>query len=206
MQRSIDNVFGFGRLRANSALDSPQAAANAAYAGRRPSLPDPDLMPPTPPPRKSKGGGRPSSAGSGSGSGGPSTVELKPKRLGSKMSLLGLFKRPSADAFCAYLRDALKAQLDAGNMRRMRAFVRSCYSEHLVASAGAGAAAEDPEKDADGTRAYLGGLGMRIKFPGDAKKCALTHWPLCGVRPVLTARAGCARRARRSSGQTIQTR
>ena len=103
-------MFGFGRLRANSALDSPQAAANAAYAGRRPSLPDPDLMPPTPPPRKSKGGGRPSSAGSGSGSGGPSTVELKPKRLGSKMSLLGLFKRPSADLARAAVRGVCVAE------------------------------------------------------------------------------------------------
>lgn len=97
VQRSIDNVFGFGRLRANSALDSPQSAANAAYTGRRPSLPDPDIMmPATPPAKKGKGGGRPSSAGSGTG--GPSTVEQKPRRLGSKMSLLGLFKRPSTDA------------------------------------------------------------------------------------------------------------
>lgn len=98
VQRSIDNVFGFGRLRANSALDSPQAAANSALSSRRPSLPDPDaMMPATPPPRKSKGGGRPSSAGSGS-AGPPMSTEHKPKRLGSKMSLLGLFKRPSADA------------------------------------------------------------------------------------------------------------
>lgn len=93
--------------------------------------------------------------------------------------------RPTADLFCAYLREALKAQLQLGQMKAMKAFVRTCYSEGLLAAAGAsvdekaaGGAATDGagvdetagalSKEAEPT--YHGGLGLRFKFPGDPKK------------------------------------
>lgn len=90
--------------------------------------------------------------------------------------------RPTADLFCAYLRDGLKTQLQQGQMRAMKVFVKTCYSEGLLAAAGesvdekalpvgdesAGALSKD---DAEPT--YHGGLGLRFKFPGDPKKCAM---------------------------------
>ncbi|CAL1715268.1 unnamed protein product [Somion occarium] len=83
--------------------------------------------------------------------------------------------RPTADLFCALLRDALKAELQRGQMKAVKGFVKTCYSEVLVASSG------DDSKDSAASKAdgdvsdssesmYLGGLGLKFKFPGDPKK------------------------------------
>lgn len=96
--------------------------------------------------------------------------------------------RPTADLFCALLRDALKSQLQRGQMKAMKAFVKTCYSEELL-SAGAdveqekaatdagqspltdgGAGNEDASKAQDGEPKFHGGLGLKFKFPGDPKK------------------------------------
>ena len=81
--------------------------------------------------------------------------------------------RPTADLFCSLLRDGLKAELQRGQMKTVKSFVQTCYSEILVAS-------EDwDEKDKDlktkldssGTESmHLGGLGLKFKFPGDPRK------------------------------------
>lgn len=84
--------------------------------------------------------------------------------------------RPTADLFCSLLRDALKAELLRGQMKSVKGFVKTCYSEVLVASG-------NEEDDRDGSVAkaesmagnssdsmYLGGLGLKFKFPGDARK------------------------------------
>ncbi|KAH8116325.1 TBC-domain-containing protein [Phellopilus nigrolimitatus] len=90
--------------------------------------------------------------------------------------------RPTADLFCAYLREALKTQLQRGQMKAMKAFVKTCYSEELLA---AGASEMEPEKPAefvieDGdpeaaktqvvVQTFHCGLGLKFKFPGDPKK------------------------------------
>jgi hypothetical protein len=84
--------------------------------------------------------------------------------------------RPSADLFCALLRDALKAELQRGQMKAVRAFVRTAYSEALLASAASTAAAEREDGSLlpteDAAPAYHGGLGLKYKFPGDPKKWA----------------------------------
>ena len=73
--------------------------------------------------------------------------------------------------FCSLLRDALKIELQRGQMKLVKPFVKTCYSEILVA--------EGDEKDASKTveapisdqeSMYLGGLGLKFKFPGDPKK------------------------------------
>lgn len=92
------------------------------------------------------------------------------------MQLLGL--RPTADVFCTVLRNALKRELQKGNMKLMKTFVRTCYSEHLipVSSHVADNEREDGSLIPEGEGAsaseikYLGGLGLKFKFPGDAKK------------------------------------
>ncbi|EJU03585.1 TBC-domain-containing protein [Dacryopinax primogenitus] len=87
--------------------------------------------------------------------------------------------RPTADSFCAQLRDALKAQLP--QMKKLRPFIRVCYSEHLIKQDGEEYIdAEDDVKDGleDGVdetikeaqTEFLGGLGLTFKFPGDPKK------------------------------------
>ncbi|KAI0369748.1 TBC-domain-containing protein, partial [Pilatotrama ljubarskyi] len=93
--------------------------------------------------------------------------------------------RPTADLFCSLLRDALKVELQKGKMKAVKPFVKTCYSELLVANASApenadekegggaskGAASEDggPSSPAADSM-YLGGLGLKFKFPGDPKK------------------------------------
>ena len=82
--------------------------------------------------------------------------------------------RPTADLFCSLLRDALKVELQKGHMKAVKGFVKTCYSEVLVSSA------ENEEKEAEAAKtddntshpeaAYLGGLGLKFKFPGDPKK------------------------------------
>lgn len=60
-------------------------------------------------------------------------------------------------------------------MKAVKGFVKTCYSEVLVASSG------DDSKDSAASKAdgdvsdssesmYLGGLGLKFKFPGDPKK------------------------------------
>ena len=89
--------------------------------------------------------------------------------------------RPTADLFCAYLRDALKKELQRGQMKAMKSFVRTCYSEYLIPASSH--VADNEREDGslipgneDGTlttgeKFFLGGLGLKFKFPGDAKKC-----------------------------------
>ncbi|KAL5492303.1 hypothetical protein ACEPAI_3750 [Sanghuangporus weigelae] len=95
--------------------------------------------------------------------------------------------RPTADLFCALLRDALKTSLQRGQMKAMKTFVKTCYSEELLS---AGASEVEQEKSAadagqspisdggaggseklqDGEPGFHGGLGFKFKFPGDPKK------------------------------------
>ncbi|KAM6496616.1 Rab-GTPase-TBC domain containing protein, partial [Amanita muscaria] len=88
--------------------------------------------------------------------------------------------RPTADAFCAVLRDALKVELQRGQMKAVKAFVKTCYSEALVPSSsnvadneredGSLIITEEKGGDQMQERSYHGGLGLKFKFPGDPKK------------------------------------
>lgn len=105
------------------------------------------------------------------------------------VQLMGL--RPTADLFCAYLRDALKKELQRGQMKAMKSFVRTCYSEYLIPASSHvadneredGSLIPDSENASltTGEKSFLGGLGLKFKFPGDAKKwvpfylCNVTH-------------------------------
>ncbi|KAI5985918.1 TBC-domain-containing protein [Pisolithus orientalis] len=96
--------------------------------------------------------------------------------------------RPTADAFCVLLRDALKVELQRGQMKVVKGFVKTCYSEHLLSSSSSSSSVtiadsspaterEDGElvpETKEGQEAsepeYLGGLGLKFKFPGDPRK------------------------------------
>jgi len=88
--------------------------------------------------------------------------------------------RPTADLFCTLLKEALKVELSKGQMKILKAFVKTCYSETLVASPASMSASMIKEQDqdegkdpkaADGNQpTYHAGLGHRFKFPGDPKK------------------------------------
>ena len=86
--------------------------------------------------------------------------------------------RPTADLFCSLLRDALKVELQRGQMKAVKTFVQTSYSEILVAAAnaeadgkeGASSVKMDALPGSDLNSAYLGGLGLKFKFPGDARK------------------------------------
>lgn len=87
--------------------------------------------------------------------------------------------RPAADQFCALLSTALKAELQAGKMKSVKPFAKTCYSENLVVDSSPvadneredGSLIDGGEKTGDGqTPAFHGGLGLRFKFPGDPKK------------------------------------
>ncbi|KAF8211085.1 rab-GTPase-TBC domain-containing protein [Mycena galopus ATCC 62051] len=87
--------------------------------------------------------------------------------------------RPTADLFCSLLRDALKVELQRGQMRAVKGFVKTCYSEALVSTTSQVADNEredgsliSEEKDDPTPResTYHGGLGLKFKFPGDPKK------------------------------------
>jgi hypothetical protein len=86
--------------------------------------------------------------------------------------------RPTADLFCSLLREALKAELQRGQMKAVKGFVKTCYSEGLVSPSGV----SDNERE-DGSLItetkdgcpppetdFHGGLGLQFKFPGDPKK------------------------------------
>jgi len=85
--------------------------------------------------------------------------------------------RPTADAFCNHLRDALKVQLQSGQMKTLKTFVKTCYSESALLSSSTFGENEREDgsfitKD-DGDESapqFLAGLGLIHKFPGDAKK------------------------------------
>jgi len=79
--------------------------------------------------------------------------------------------RPTADLFCALLRDALKIELQRGMMKQVKGFVKTCYSETLISSTSP-PDEKDQEDDATSTEeiTYHGGLGLRFKFPGDPRK------------------------------------
>ncbi|KAJ7760186.1 rab-GTPase-TBC domain-containing protein [Mycena olivaceomarginata] len=87
--------------------------------------------------------------------------------------------RPTADLFCSLLRDALKIELQRGQMRAVKGFVKTCYSEALVSTTSQVADNEREdgslisEERADAApreSTYHGGLGLKFKFPGDPKK------------------------------------
>ncbi|KAI0091573.1 TBC-domain-containing protein [Irpex rosettiformis] len=80
--------------------------------------------------------------------------------------------RPTADLFCSLLRDALKAELNRGQMKAVKSFIETCYSESLLANI------ESDNKENAGSKAdsgstdslHLGGLGLKFKYPGDPRK------------------------------------
>ncbi|KAF8074543.1 rab-GTPase-TBC domain-containing protein [Lyophyllum atratum] len=87
--------------------------------------------------------------------------------------------RPTADLFCSLLRDALKIELQRGQMKQVKGFVKTCYSEALVSETSTVAdneredgslISEEKEHAAPRESTYHGGLGLRFKFPGDPKK------------------------------------
>jgi hypothetical protein len=100
---------------------------------------------------------------------------------GMKITVQLTSLRPTADQFCAHLRDALKVQLDLGQMKRVKLFVKTCYSEVLIPVSNPEADNEREDGsimtdngEAEGNplakTSYHGGLGLTFKFPGDAKK------------------------------------
>ncbi|KAH0582404.1 hypothetical protein H2248_010348 [Termitomyces sp. 'cryptogamus'] len=87
--------------------------------------------------------------------------------------------RTTADLFCSLLRDALKIELQRGQMKLVKPFVKTCYSEALVSDSSSVAdneredgslISEEKENAAPRESTYHGGLGLRFKFPGDPKK------------------------------------
>lgn len=98
--------------------------------------------------------------------------------------------RPAADTFSTFLRDALKLELDRGQMRAVRPFAKTLYSEVIIPVGSNvatdkeredGSIIKDPDapEDSDAIQGeYLGGLGFTFKFPGDAKKYASLPVPL----------------------------
>lgn len=86
--------------------------------------------------------------------------------------------RPTADLFCSLLREALKAELQRGQMKAVKGFVKTCYSEGLVSPAGVsdneredGSLISDTKEGSSPPETeFHGGLGLQFKFPGDPKK------------------------------------
>jgi hypothetical protein len=73
----------------------------------------------------------------------------------------------------------LKAELQRGQMKAVKYFVKTCYSEALVPATSSVAdneredgslISEETEGSAPRETTYQGGLGLRFKFPGDPKK------------------------------------
>jgi len=98
---------------------------------------------------------------------------------GSKIIVQLTSLRPTADLFCSLLRDALKVELQRGQMKVVKPFVKTCYSEALVpASSSVGdneredgsLISEEKDGSTPSGTTYLGGLGLRFRFPGDPKK------------------------------------
>ncbi len=58
-------------------------------------------------------------------------------------------------------------------MKVVKGFVKTCYSEELLANlieSEKDPAKPDSPSDTMSDSAYLGGLGLRFKFPGDPRK------------------------------------
>jgi hypothetical protein len=96
--------------------------------------------------------------------------------------------RPAADQFCGILSRALKAELQAGKMKSVKPFARTCYSENLVLDSSPvadkeredGSLIDGGDKAGEGDApAFHGGLGLKFKFPGDPKK--YVSRPLLGI-------------------------
>lgn len=85
--------------------------------------------------------------------------------------------------FCSLLRDALKIELQKGQIKAVKGFAKTCFSESLITEPsvadGEEAASDVPgaEKDAGAEITYHGGLGLKFKFPGDPKKCIYRLFP-----------------------------
>jgi hypothetical protein len=105
--------------------------------------------------------------------------------------------RPAADQFCSLLSAALKAELQAGKMKTVKPFSKTCYSENLVLDASPvadkeredGSLIDGGEKTVAGegqSPAFHGGLGLRFKFPGDPKKYVVTPAAAPGDRKTHT--------------------
>ena len=72
--------------------------------------------------------------------------------------------RPSCEGFCNALRDLLRAHL--GDMKQLRPFLDTCYSESLLRLGD-----EDAKgKHREDAVPYEMGLGETFGFPGDPKK------------------------------------
>jgi hypothetical protein len=88
--------------------------------------------------------------------------------------------RPTADLFCTLLKEALKVELSKGQMKALKTFVKTCYSESLVDTSASLSASMVKEQDQDEAKDSKTadssqplchtGLGNRFKFPGDPKK------------------------------------
>jgi len=87
---------------------------------------------------------------------------------------------------------ALKAELQAGKMKSVKPFSKTCYSENLVLDTSPvadkeredGSLIDSDEKAGEGNApVFHGGLGLKFKFPGDPKKYVARLLP--GIR--LTA-------------------
>jgi TBC1 domain family member 8/9 len=63
-------------------------------------------------------------------------------------------------------------ELQRGQMKAVKSFVQTCYSEVLIASANEtdGKEKSDALPGNDPNSMYLGGLGLKFKFPGDPRK------------------------------------
>ena len=112
--------------------------------------------------------------------------------------------RPTADLFCALLRDSLKLELERGQMKLVKSFAKTCYSEVLINS---GSTAPDNEhedgsliQEKDGgsssAPAYHGGLGLKFKFPGDPRK-SVPEYP---ASPPTDSILGYVKRLKSNSG------
>jgi hypothetical protein len=74
---------------------------------------------------------------------------------------------------------ALKAELQAGKMKTVKPFSKTCYSENLILESSPvadneredGSLIDGGGKVGEGNApAFHGGLGLKFKFPGDPKK------------------------------------
>jgi len=80
--------------------------------------------------------------------------------------------RPSCEGFCNAMRDRLRAHL--GEMKQLKPFLDSCYSEALLKEAKEEnqekITEDDAESNTENPPSYLMGLGSTFGFPGDPRK------------------------------------
>jgi TBC1 domain family member 8/9 len=96
--------------------------------------------------------------------------------------------------FCSLLRDSLKVELQRGQMKAVKTFVKTCYSEALVPTESSVGDNEredgsliSEEKDGSPPResTYHGGLGLKFKFPGDPKKWIVALYVIIGCSNII---------------------